>query len=263
MKNRNIFKDWLNGGYADWNQKQLLSLIFVVLVCLIISLIVYVKIKKDARPDKAPSGFILIMEGYVNYIDHSFDDSTDYKIPKARFYIFGLATFLFLGNILGMIGLEPITSSYSVAIALALVTWLGIYITALIYQKWRFIGRYKNPIEIVGQFSPLISASFRIFGNIIGGGTIVFMLYYFCGYLWTLIIPGSEAWPLLAVIFTPFLHIYFDLFSAFIQALVFCSLTTIWWSQEVPDVVIAKSGKSISLEKTVEVAHSNLSKNIY
>ncbi len=50
----NIFSDWINGGYADWNQKQLLSLIVVVLICLIFSLYVFIKIKKYAKEDKAP-----------------------------------------------------------------------------------------------------------------------------------------------------------------------------------------------------------------
>ncbi len=78
------------------------------------------------------------MEGYVNYIDNVYDDNTDRKIPKARFYVFGLATFLLLGNLLGLIGLEPVTTSYSIALTFGLMSWLGIYVTGLIYQKWRF-----------------------------------------------------------------------------------------------------------------------------
>ncbi len=80
------------------------------------------------------------MEGYVNYIDNVYDDNTDRKIPKARFYVFGLATFLLLGNLLGLIGLEPVTTSYSIALTFGLMSWLGIYVTGLIYQKWRFFA---------------------------------------------------------------------------------------------------------------------------
>ncbi len=63
------------------------------------------------------------MEGYVNYIDNVYDDNTDRKIPKARFYVFGLATFLLLGNLLGLIGLEPVTTSYSIALTFGLMSW--------------------------------------------------------------------------------------------------------------------------------------------
>ncbi len=133
----NIFSDWINGGYADWNQKQLLSLIVVVLICLIFSLYVFIKIKKYAKEDKAPSGIILAMEGYVNYIDNVYDDNTDRKIPKARFYVFGLATFLLLGNLLGLIGLEPVTTSYSIALTFGLMSWLGIYVTRLDLSKMK------------------------------------------------------------------------------------------------------------------------------
>ncbi|ADR25031.1 F0F1 ATP synthase subunit A [Mycoplasmopsis bovis] len=262
----NIFSDWINGGYADWNQKQLLSLIVVVLICLIFSLYVFIKIKKYAKEDKAPSGIILAMEGYVNYIDNVYDDNTDRKIPKARFYVFGLATFLLLGNLLGLIGLEPVTTSYSIALTFGLMSWLGIYVTGLIYQKWRFFARYKNPIEIIGQFSPLISISFRIFGNIIGGSIIMVMIYSLFGYIWTKMIPNSPPLPLLAVIFTPVLHLYFDVFSAFIQALVFCSLTTIWWAQEAEieekNVKIDEKSNYFSSNQ-IKVKQLNVAQNIY
>ncbi|WP_406617525.1 F0F1 ATP synthase subunit A [Mycoplasmopsis adleri] len=263
-----------------WNQKQLLSLILIVLICLIVSLIVFIKIKKEARKDKAPKGLLFVMEGYVNYIDNAYDDNTDTKLPKARFYVFGLATFLFVGNLLGLIGFEPVTTSYSVALTCGLITFLGIYVIGFMYQKWRFFKRYINPIEIIGQFSPLISISFRIFGNIIGGAVIIYLIYYVFGFVWVKMtgqpnfdyaVTHNQAWPLLAPLITPFLHMYFDMFSAFIQALVFCSLTTIWWAQEVEvdEKEVKEANKSITkngLEDSLNVNNSKsltLNQNIY
>lgn len=256
--------------FTNWNQKQLLSLIVVVLICLIVSLIVYIKLKHNFKKDKAPKGIVFVMEGYVNYVDDLYDNTSDGKLPKMKFYIFGLATFLFVGNLLGLIGLEPIATSYSVALTCGLITFIGIYVIGFIYQKFRFFKRYINPIEIIGQFSPLISITFRIFGNLIGGGLILFLIYYFFGWVWTKIPGQTTAWPLLAPLVTPFLHMYFDIFSVFIQTLVFCSLTTIWWSREVEDdkneVKAASQGTTISGLETNNAKHTKkitLNHNIY
>ncbi|ADE19690.1 F0F1 ATP synthase subunit A [Mycoplasma crocodyli] len=224
-----IIKDNL---FDSWNQPQLFSLFITAIIIMIISLIVFFKVRK-AKPEEAPSGLLLITEAYVGVVENSFNTSTNGKISKARYYIFTLATFLLVGNLVSIFGLEPITTSYSVPFVLALASWLGIYVVGFAYQKWRFFKKYINIIEVVGQFAPLISLGFRIYGNIIGGGTIVFMIYLVCGMLWRLI-PGLEnhEWYFFAPIITPFFHIYFDLLGAFIQAYVFSLLTTIYWVNE-------------------------------
>lgn len=269
---KTIFDEWLNGGYASWNHKQLISLIAVVLICLIFSLVVYIKLKKESKVDKAPAGLLFVMEGYVKYIDKAFDETSDNKIPKARFYIFGLAGFLLVGNLIGLIGLEPITTSFSVAITLGFISWSGIYITGFIYQKHRYFNKYKNPIESIGQFIPLISISFRIFGNIIGGNVLMFLVYFFFAKVWAKMtgqpdfdeaLANNKAWPLLAPIVTPFLHMYFDLFSVFIQATVFCLLTTVWWSSEADVEVVEKKDKKNKNNEAEIVSKMTTKETIY
>nr|WP_307919809.1 F0F1 ATP synthase subunit A [Mycoplasmopsis bovis] len=203
----------------------------------------------------------------MNYIDNVYDDNTDRKIPKARFYVFGLATFLLLGNLLR---LNWIGTSYNFLFN-CINFWTNVMIRDLcnrldLSKMKIFLLRYKNPIEIIGQFSPLISISFRIFGNIIGGSIIMVMIYSLFGYIWTKMIPNSPPLPLLAVIFTPVLHLYFDVFSAFIQALVFCSLTTIWWAQEAEieekNVKIDEKSNYFSSNQ-IKVKQLNVAQNIY
>ncbi|VEU75155.1 F0F1 ATP synthase subunit A [Mycoplasmopsis maculosa] len=257
----------------EWNQPQLFSLIIVVLICFILSLTTYILIKKESKPNKAPHGLLFVMEGYINYIDANFDENTEGKLPKARFYIFGISTFLFIGLLISMLGLEPIVTSYSVAFVAAFVTWLGIYITAFIYQKWRFLKRYMNPIELIGQYAPLISLSFRIFGNVIGGASIIFLVYFIAGLAWSKILgqdfntayfaenPLNQPWPLFAPIVTPFLHMYFDIFSAYIQTLVFCALTTVYWANEVEITAYKKKNKENSQELNTQKI--TLNENVY
>ncbi|EGV00442.1 F0F1 ATP synthase subunit A [Mycoplasmopsis columbina] len=241
--------DKIKEALWNWAHPQLFSLFITVLICFILALAVFIQIKRSSKPDKAPGAFLLIVEGYIGYIDQSFDEATEGKIRKTRVYIFALATFLLVGNLLGLIGLEPVVTSYSVPFTLALITWIGIYVVGLLYQKWRFFKKYINPIESIGQFAPLISLSFRIFGNIIGGSSILFLAYYVFGYLWTLI-PGQEnnMWFFFAPIFTSFLHLYFDVFGAFIQALIFTTLTVIYWTGEADSVVKKKKNKQKNIE---------------
>ncbi|WP_036463562.1 F0F1 ATP synthase subunit A [Mycoplasmopsis sturni] len=216
----------------EWAQPQLFSLILTVLCICVLSVIVYFKIKK-VKANEAPQGIALVAEIYVTGFDNSFDDTVDNKIPNARHYLMTLFTLLLLGNLLGVIGLEPIGTSYSIPLTLALASWLGIFITGFIYQKIKYLKKYLNPLEIVGAVAPLISLGFRLYGNLIGGGVVMFLLYSVFGLVW-MELPnmGNHQWYFLAPIITPFFHFYFDIFDAVIQSYVFIVLTTSYWIGE-------------------------------
>ncbi|WLP85874.1 F0F1 ATP synthase subunit A [Mycoplasma seminis] len=218
-----------------WDQPQLLSLIITVMIILIISIIVYVKVSR-VKENEAPKGIAQIAEAYVGMIDNTFDDTTNGdKVQKSRLYIFTLATFILIGNLTAIFGLEPIVTSYSIPFTLALMSWLGIFIVGAIYQKARYLKSFLNPLDLPGKISPLISLSFRIYGNVIGGTTVIFLVYSIFGYLWTLI-PGigngNHEWYFLAVLVSPALHFYFDLFGSTLQAYIFTLLTTVYWVVE-------------------------------
>ncbi|WP_156768864.1 F0F1 ATP synthase subunit A [[Mycoplasma] mobile] len=217
----------------NWIQPQLISLIFVTLVLILISVVVYFKVKK-VKPNESPYGVALLSEQYVTFVDDNFQAITGGKIDKVGPYIFTLITFLVVGNILGIFGLEPITTSYSVPLTLALITWLGTYVIAIIFQKWRKLRKYLKvtlPFILIGEFSPIISLSFRIFGNIIGGSTILFLIYFVTGYIWGFI-PIIGQVNLLGAVLAPALNLYFDLFGGLIQAYLFTILTMVFWTLE-------------------------------
>ncbi|MBU4689805.1 F0F1 ATP synthase subunit A [Mycoplasma zalophidermidis] len=248
-------------AFSMWNQPQLFSLAVTVLIIFIVSLVVFIKIKKHSKPNKAPVATVLIAENYVTTIDNAYDDTASGKLPIARFYIFGLATFLLVGNMLGLIGLEPIATSYSITFTLAAVTFIGIYLVGFWYQKLRFFLRYiKNPAEILGQFSPLISLGCRMFGNITGGAVIVTAVYFAAGWLWGLIFPGPQLY-FFACIVTPWMHMFFDIFGAVIQALIFTVLTTIYWTNEVE--IHTRKNKTSKKQLKNQQNIINISKNIY
>ncbi|WP_025755561.1 F0F1 ATP synthase subunit A [Mycoplasmopsis cricetuli] len=215
-----------------WNQPQLFSLILAVLIICGFCVFAYFKIKKT-KPSEAPKGVVLLAEMYVTAIDQTFDETVDGKLPNARHYIFTLFTLLLVGNLLALFGFEPIGTSYSIPLTLTIASWFGIFVTGFIYQKFKYLKKYLNPFDIIGTVAPLISLGFRLYGNLIGGGVVMFLIYSIFGYIWTQIPNmGNHKWFFLAPVITPFFHFYFDIFESLIQSYVFAVLTMNYWLAE-------------------------------
>ena len=226
-------------------QPQIFSLMLVVFILIAISIVVYVKVKKQ-KPNKAPTRIVYFAEQYAMGVNNLFKNTMQGKLNKSEPYIFTLLSFLLVGNLISLVGFDAISTSYSVTLTLALVAWIGIYVVGIMYQKISFFRRYLNPIGIITQIAPLISLSFRIFGNIIGGATIMYLLYSITGYIWSYI-PIIGEFNLLGPIIAPSLHVYFDIFSGVIQAFVFTLLTMVYWSLE------AKPGKYLQEPKIKKI----------
>ncbi len=212
-------------------QPQLISLFLVTVFLIIIAIVVYKKVSK-VKVEEAPKGTALIAEQYVMGVDNLFKSvAGEKKLQPAAPYIFTLLTFLMVGNLFGLIGFEPPATSYSVPLTLGMVAWIGIYVVGITYQKFNFFKKFVNPLEIIGQFTPLISISFRLFGNMIGGSTIMFLIYHLTGAIWSHI-PYLGQINLLGSLIAPPLHFYFDVFDGIVQGFVFTLLTTVYWSLE-------------------------------
>lgn len=125
------------------------------------------------------------------------------------------------------------------------VTWALIVTGMVWYQNIRhngFFGWLKGfsepvavmtPMNIISEIAQPISMSFRHFGNIAGGGVLTSMIYGALAAGSSLLlswIPNEiiKSIPFLQVGIPAFLSIYFDLFTGFIQALVFCMLTMVF-----------------------------------
>lgn len=237
-------------------QPQIFSMILVTLILVVLAIVIYLKVKKQPV-DKAPTGLLQIAEQYVMGVDDLFKKVTNEKIHTPSPYIFTLLTFLIAGNLISVVGVESITTSYSTTLTLALIAWIGIYVVGITHQRMRFFVRYINPVETLGQFAPLISLSFRLFGNIVGGSTIIYLLYHVTAKFWAYIPVIGEV-NLLGPLITPVFHFYLDIFGGLIQAYVFTLLTMLYWTLETTNSKVkvkkVQSGKinqnQISLKTT-------------
>jgi F-type H+-transporting ATPase subunit a len=73
---------------------------------------------------------------------------------------------------------------------------------------------FMAPLNIIGEIAKVVSISFRLFGNIMGGSIIILVITYLC---YSLILP-------------PFLNAFFGLFAGTIQAFVFTMLSIVYIS---------------------------------
>lgn len=73
------------------------------------------------------------------------------------------------------------------------------------------------PLNLIGEVSKIVSISFRLFGNIMGGSIIIMVVSYLC---WNLLLP-------------PFLNAFFGIFVGTVQAFVFTMLTVVYIAVQV------------------------------
>lgn len=153
---------------------------------------------------------------------------------------------LFLSSIVGtLIGMTQIfrstTADLSVTLAWAIVTSVMVWYNNI--KNFGFKAWLKGftepivvmtPMNIVSEIAQPISMAFRHFGNVAGGSVLTALIYGALSALSSFVfswLPKAAAAvipPIFQVGIPAFLSIYFDLFSGFVQALVFTLLTMVY-----------------------------------
>ena len=196
---------------------------------------------KQADPLAKPKGVLLIGLIYYKMMTNFVSGNMGKKAAKHYApYIAGIAMFMFLSNVLGLIALPSPTANYSVTLTLALITWLllqgtKIHVNGIKGYLHSFIEPFPPFIvmNVFGLVAPLISMSLRLFGNITSGSVLMMLFYTFTEWLSAVILRLND-FNLIGILFAPFLHAYFDVFAGFIQTYIFISLTTIFIGIELP-----------------------------
>ena len=164
-------------------------------------------------------------------------------------YICILWTYIFSANIISLFGLASPTANLSVTLLLAFITWLLIQIVEFKYGGVKaYFHAFIEPIapmlpmNIIGKFSTMVSMSLRLFGNIMCGGIMMQLVYIGTQLLSDKIASAFVHSPVqvfnfMGPVIAPLLHAYFDLFSGFVQTLVFVTLTVVLIGNDVPTEV--------------------------
>ncbi len=222
---------------------------FPVTNTLIMSLIsslalVVIALKLSRKVKLIPKGLQNVAEFLMEAALNLMDTITGDRVQSIRFFplVFTFFIFILTSNWFGILpGIGSITvktlehgesvfvpllrstnADLNVTVALSLISFFAVEFFGIVtisffkYMK-KFININKNPIftfvgfiELISEFSRLISLSFRLFGNVFAGEVLLIVI----SYLMPFILP------------LPFLFI--ELFVGLIQAFIFAILTLVF-----------------------------------
>ena len=227
------------------------SLIAVTVLLTVMALIVNRSIKK--RPGKLQ----VVAEKLVTMLYGLVEDTMGKHNARFAPYI----GTLFLSSIVGtLIGTTQIfrstTADLSVTAAWAIVTTGMVWFYNI--KNFGFLSWLKGftepivvmtPMNIVSEIATPVSMAFRHFGNIAGGSVLTALIYsalalltnFVFGWLPDVVLANFP--PIFQVGIPAVLSIYFDLFSGFVQALVFSLLTMVYVGAACPPPEEVKKNK--------------------
>ena len=160
----------------------------------------------------------LLIRGFRNLAKDALDEKGKTFFPL----ILVLFLFLVTSNWLGILPFlsEP-TKDLNTPLGLGV---MGFFIAHFVGIRHKGIKRYIKgyaepmffmaPLTLIGELAKVVSISFRLYGNIMGGSIIIVVV---SGLVYQLLLP-------------PFLYAFFGLFIGTIQAFVFTMLTLVYIS---------------------------------
>ena len=189
---------------------------------------------------KRPGRLQVVTEKLVTMLYNLVSDTMGSHNLKFAPYIGTLFLSSIVGTLLGMTQLfRSTTADLSVTMAWALVTTGMVWYSNI--KNFGFKAWLKGftepiaimtPMNIVSEIAQPISLAFRHFGNVAGGGVLTSLVYAALALVSNIVfgwLPGLLGnIPFFTAGIPAFLSIYFDLFSGFVQALVFSLLTMVY-----------------------------------
>ncbi len=185
-----------------------------------------------------PGRFQLVFEWLVEFIyDYVAETLESRELARVFFpYLATIFLFVFTSNLLeflpgvGSIGFfgptgaftplfRSVNTDLNVTLMLAIVSFFTIEVTGVVViGVWKYAGKFINVrhgaiqfvvglIELMSELGRLISFSFRLFGNIFAGETLILVVTYFIPYI------------------GPVPFMLFEIFVGFVQAAIFALLT--------------------------------------
>ncbi|MDB9823058.1 F0F1 ATP synthase subunit A [Deltaproteobacteria bacterium] len=173
-----------------------------------------------------PNPFQIAAEMFVNTLYGFTSDALGEDLGKKYFpLICSLFMFLLLCNWLGVIPkLSEPTKDLNTTLGLGILGFIIAHYSGIKVKGFSaYIKEYFQPIffmaplNIIGELAKVVSISFRLYGNIMGGAIIILVVSHL---VFSLILP-------------PFMVLFFGIFVGSIQAFVFTMLTLVYISLQV------------------------------
>ena len=224
------------GNFGNLITQTTVSLFAVTILLMVLGYIASRKI------EKRPGGLQVLVEKVINMLYDLVEQTMGKHNLKFAPYIGTLFVSCMFGSLIGTTMIfRSTTADLSVTLAYALVTTGMVW-----YQSIKangFIGWLKGftepivvmtPMNLISEVAQPVAMAFRHFGNVAGGGVLTSLIYGALAVASKAIFSWLPAYllsmvpPVLQVGIPAFLSLYFDFFSAFVQAFVFCLLTMVY-----------------------------------
>lgn len=178
------------------------------------------------QKNRLPGPLQAMGELFVSQLYALTEDALDKDMAKTYGpLITALFMFLLLSNWIGMIPyLEEPTKDLNTPLSLGLMGFAIAHYAGIKSKGFKKYAKeyfepifFMMPLNLIGELAKIVSISFRLFGNIMGGSIIILVVSYLT----------------YSVILPPFLNAFFGLFVGGIQAFVFTMLTVVYISVQV------------------------------
>ena len=179
----------------------------------------------SSRSSMVPNRFQVVGELLVSKLYELTEDAMGKELAKTYSpLICALFLFLVLCNWLGIIPhLEEPTKDLNTPLSLGLMGFAIAHYVGIKTKGFKdYIKEYfapmffMMPLNLIGELAKVVSISFRLFGNIMGGSIIILVVSYLT----------------YSVVLPPFLNAFFGFFVGAIQAFVFTMLTIVYISTQ-------------------------------
>jgi F-type H+-transporting ATPase subunit a len=178
-----------------------------------------------SRRSMIPNRFQVVGELLISKLYELTEDAMGKKMAKTYApMVCALFLFLVLCNWIGIVPhLEEPTKDLNTPLSLGLMGFAIAHYVGIKTKGFKaYIKEYFEPmffmmpLNLIGELAKIVSISFRLFGNIMGGSIIILVVSYLT---YNVILP-------------PFLNAFFGFFVGAIQAFVFTMLTIVYISTQ-------------------------------
>lgn len=202
-------------GIKNFNLTESVIVQWIVMAILIVVLLVITHNMQVIPQTKRQAA----AEMLYNFFHNTVKDTMGGKyVGGYQSYIAALCCFILINNLMGLLGLRNPTADVSVTGAFAIITFCLVQFNK--GKTGKFKGYMKSfiepmpfmlPFNIIGEFANPLALTLRLFGNMTAGLVIDGLIYYALHYA-ALVVPAVTS-------------LYFDIFSAVMQAYIFVMLS--------------------------------------
>ena len=203
-----------------------INLEVIVMTWIVFVLLVLLGVATTRKRGILPRPFQAVGELLVTLLYGLTEDALGKETAKKYApLICALFMFLLVSNWLGLVPhLEEPTKDLNTTLGLGVMGFVIAHYAGIKSKGFKaYIKEYFQPIffmmplNLIGELAKIVSISFRLFGNIMGGSIIILVVSYLT---YSIVLP-------------PFLYAFFGLFVGTIQAFVFTMLTVVYISVQV------------------------------